>query len=150
LTDVADLLAPIRELQEEVRRTVVDACERASPEELSAIAAEEEGDTIYAIDRVSDSTLVDFFAREVAPRASLVLVGEGIEGGHVVLPRGTREEDARWRVIVDPIDGTRALMYQKRSGWVLTGVAPNRGPATALSDIELAVQTEIPTVKQHL
>jgi hypothetical protein len=29
-------------------------------------------------------------------------------------------------------------------------VAPNRGPATGLPDIELAVQTEIPLVKQHL
>jgi fructose-1,6-bisphosphatase/inositol monophosphatase family enzyme len=150
MTTVSELLAPIRELQAEVRRAVVDACERASLDEMSGIAAEEEGDTIYAIDRVSEETLVDFFSREVAPRAALVLIAEGIEGGRVVLPRGTREEDARWRIIVDPIDGTRAIMYQKRSAWVLTGVAPNRGPDTRLTDIELAVQTEIPIVKQHL
>jgi fructose-1,6-bisphosphatase/inositol monophosphatase family enzyme len=147
---IHDLLSPLRELHEEVRRAVVDACERASLEELAGIAAEDAGDTIYAIDRVSEDTLVEFFSREVAPRAPLVLVAEGIEGGRIALPRGTREEDARWRVIVDPIDGTRALMYQKRSGWVLTGVAPNRGASTALSDIELAIQTEIPVVKQHL
>jgi len=42
------------------------------------------------------------------------------------------------------------LMYQKRSAWVLTVVAPNRGPQTGLHDIILAAQTEIPTVKQHL
>jgi hypothetical protein len=53
-------------------------------------------------------------------------------------------------VIVDPIDGTRGLMYQKRAAWILTGVAPNRGAQTSLRDIELAVQTEIPLVKQHL
>jgi fructose-1,6-bisphosphatase/inositol monophosphatase family enzyme len=147
---IHDLLSPIRELQAEVRRVVVEACERASLDEMAGIAAEEEGDTIYAIDRVSEETLVEFFSREVAPRAALVLIAEGIEGGRVVLPRGTREEDARWRIIVDPIDGTRAIMYQKRSAWVLTGVAPNRGPDTRLSDIELAVQTEIPLVKQHL
>lgn len=41
-------------------------------------------------------------------------------------------------------------MYQKRSAWILTGVAPNKGPETNLADIELAVQTEIPLVKQHL
>jgi hypothetical protein len=41
-------------------------------------------------------------------------------------------------------------MYQKRSGWILTGVAPNRGEETSLADVELAVQTEIPVVKQHL
>jgi fructose-1,6-bisphosphatase/inositol monophosphatase family enzyme len=148
--DAALLLAPIRELQEEVRRAVVQACERASLDELSGIAAEEAGDTIYAIDRVSEETLVEFFAREVAPRAPLVLIAEGIEHGRVVLPLGTDARDARWRIIMDPIDGTRAIMYQKRAAWVLTGVAPNRGEATSLRDIELAVQTEIPLVKQHL
>lgn len=30
-------------------------------------------------------------------------------------------------------------MYQKRSAWILTGVAPNRGPETDLSDIEPAI-----------
>jgi hypothetical protein len=51
---------------------------------------------------------------------------------------------------MDPIDGTRGLMYQKRSAWILTGVAPNRGTGTRLSDITLAVQTEVPLVKQRL
>jgi len=41
-------------------------------------------------------------------------------------------------------------MYQKRSAWVLTGVAPNRGSETNFQDIALAVQTEIPLLKQHL
>src|SRR6185436_1540944 len=71
-------------------------------------------------------------------------------GGVHVLPEGASEADCRWRVLVDPIDGTRGLMYQKRSAWILTGVAPNRGSATRLRDIVVAVQTEIPLVKQHL
>jgi hypothetical protein len=41
-------------------------------------------------------------------------------------------------------------MYQKRSAWILTGVAPNHGEYTNLSDVTLAVQSEIPLVKQHL
>ena len=114
------------------------------------MAREAEGDTIYAVDRVSEERIVSFFAREVAPHAPLVLIAEGLEGGRVVLPAGTPEGEAVWRVLVDPIDGTRGLMYQKLSAWILTGVAPNRGPATDLSDIVLAVQTEIPLVKQHL
>ncbi|MGH9886031.1 MAG: inositol monophosphatase, partial [bacterium] len=67
----------------------------------------------------------------------------------VTLPRGTNEADCRWRVLVDPIDGTREIMYQKRSAWVLTGVAPNKGDATRVADIVLAVQTEIPVLKQQ-
>jgi fructose-1,6-bisphosphatase/inositol monophosphatase family enzyme len=150
MTGISTLLAPIRELHDEVRRVVVAACERASVDQLSGIASEAEGDTIYAIDRVSEDTLVEFFEREVASETPIVLIAEGLEHGSMVLPRGTAPDAARWRIIVDPIDGTRALMYQKRSGWILTGVAPNRGDATSLADIELAVQTEIPIVKQHL
>ena len=79
-----------------------------------------------------------------------MLVAEGLPGGRRCYPAGGDEASADWWIIVDPIDGTRGLMYQKRSAWMLTGVAPNRGPATSLRDIVLAVQTEIPLVKQHL
>ena len=148
---VTDLLDPIRRIHELVRDEVVATCERANVEQLAEISDDEsEGDTIYAIDRVSEELLVQLFAEELAPRAPLVLIAEGIEGGQMVLPSGATERDAVWRVMVDPIDGTRGLMYQKRSAWVLTGVAPNRGDETNLQDIELAVQTEIPLVKQHL
>ena len=119
-------------------------------EMLSAVDRDEAGDTIYAVDRVSEDLLIDFFEREIAPRVPVVLIAEGLAAGKIMLPRGLAETDAVWRIIVDPIDGTRGLMYQLHSGWVLTGVALNRGDQTGLSDIELAIQTEIPLVKQHL
>ena len=119
-------------------------------EALAAIAREEEGDTIYEVDRISEDLLIEFFEREIAASQPLILIAEGLPNGKVTLPRGTDEAAAVWRIIVDPIDGTRGLMYQKRSAWILTGVAPNRGDETNLSDIELAIQTEIPLVKQHL
>jgi fructose-1,6-bisphosphatase/inositol monophosphatase family enzyme len=137
-------------LHERIRGAVVAACESAASDELSRVVKEEEGDTIFAVDRVSEELLVEFFEHEVAPTAPLVLIAEGLDEGQVMLPRGVNESEAVWRIIVDPIDGTRGIMYQKRSAWVLTGVARNRGPATDLQDIELAVQTEIPLVKQHL
>jgi hypothetical protein len=143
-------LAPIRRLHAEIRDAVVRACEQAADDDMARVEHEGEGDTQYAVDRVSDERLVGFLAREIAPKTPLVLIAEGLPGGRVVLPDGAHEEDAVWRVLVDPIDGTRGLMYQKRSGWILTGVAPNRGEATNLRDIVLAVQTEIPLVKQHL
>ena len=149
--DVRDLLEPIRRIHERVRDAVVSASEQAEVDQLAEISDDESpGDTIYAIDRVSEELLVQLFAEELAQTAPLVLIAEGIEDGKLVLPVGATERDAVWRVIVDPIDGTRELMYQKRSAWVLTGVAPNRGAETNLQDIELAVQTEIPLVKQHL
>jgi fructose-1,6-bisphosphatase/inositol monophosphatase family enzyme len=146
-----ELLEIIRRVHERVRDAVVAESERARVDELAEVADDEsEGDTIYAVDRVSEELLVEMFETELAQQTSLVLVAEGIEGGFLVLPRGSSEDGAAWRVVVDPIDGTRGIMYQKRSAWVLTGVARNRGPETNLQDIEVAVQTEIPLVKQHL
>ena len=145
------LLAPVQALHRRIRRDVVEACERGAMAALSGVARdEEEGDTIYAIDRVAEHVLVEEIARTIATAdGSVLLVAEGLAGGEVVIPREAQRDDVRWVLIVDPIDGTRGLMYQKRPGWILTGVAA--GPdARTLADIELAVQTEIPLVKQHL
>jgi hypothetical protein len=148
--DIRKLLQPLRSLHEKIRASVVEACERSTSGEMAQVVSEEEVDTIFALDRVSEEVLIDFFEREVAPFTPVLLIAEGLSDGQITLPRGTAESDVVWRVIMDPIDGTRGLMYQKRSGWILTGVAPNRGPHTSLKDIELAVQTEIPLTKQHL
>ena len=150
MNDIRSLFEPIKGLHATIRQTVVDACENASFEEISEIIADSEGDTIFAIDRISEAMLIEFFETEIAPRVPVVLIAEGIAQGKVVLPTTASEPDAVWRIIVDPIDGTRGLMYQKRPGWILTGVAPNRGPKTSLRDIEFAIQTEIPLVKQYL
>ena len=148
--EIRELLGPIRRIHERVRDAVVAECEKAAVSNSLKSQTTSLGDTIYAIDRVSEELWKELFEHEVAIDAPLVLVAEGIEGGELVLPRGTGESDAVWRVVVDPIDGTRGVAYQKRSAWVLTGVAKNRGAETNLQDIELAIQTEIPLVKQHL
>jgi fructose-1,6-bisphosphatase/inositol monophosphatase family enzyme len=147
---IETLLPTIQKLHETIRDGVVEACERSATESLAAVAREQEGDTIYNVDRIGEELLIEFFEREIAVPSPLLLIAEGLPQGKIVLPRGTSESDVVLRIIVDPIDGTRGLMYQKRSAWILTGVAPNRGDDTNLSDIELAVQTEIPLVKQHL
>ena len=151
------LLAQLRALHEEIRDGVVRATEAQSVEALAAVARDDaaSADTIFAIDRVGEERLVAFFERAIAPERPLVLIAEGLSDvgygeGVLPLPRGVPAEAAEVRILVDPIDGTRGLMYQKRSAWILTGVAPNRGPATHLRDIEVALQTEIPLAKQHL
>jgi fructose-1,6-bisphosphatase/inositol monophosphatase family enzyme len=143
------LLEPIRALHRRVRREVMGAGERQSISALAAVAEEGPGDTLYAIDRVSEALLVEELGRAAERVGGVVLIAEGLSGG-LALPAGRTDDRCRYRVLVDPIDGTRGLMYQKRPAWMLTGVAPNRGPDTCLSDIELAVQTELPLVKQFL
>lgn len=150
LNSAGEFLPIIKRLHEKIRDAVVAACEETAIEKLAGIAKEEEGDTIYTVDRVSEEILIEFVEKEIATQTPVVLIAEGITGGQVILPSGIKEEDCLWRIIVDPIDGTRGLMYQKRSAWILTGIAPNKGENTNLSDIEFAVQTEIPLVKQHL
>jgi len=149
--DVNNLLEPLRKVHEQVRDAVLSSCEQSELEALSHVDDDQSsGDTLYAIDRISEKALIALFESEIASSAPILLIGEGLPDGQVVLPSGADENDVIWRIIVDPIDGTREIMYQKRSAWVLTGVAPNRGPETNLQDIVLALQTEIPTLKQHL
>ncbi len=144
------LLTSIRGIHAAIRDRVVQACEQMSIEHLASVVGEQAGDTIFAIDRISEEVLLSHFA-QLGQDWSFVLIAEGLgEDGTRVFPAGTEPEQAELRILVDPIDGTRGVMYQKRSAWILTGVAPNRGPLTNLADIELAVQTEVPLVKQHL
>ncbi|MFT5125681.1 MAG: hypothetical protein ACI9TH_003968 [Kiritimatiellia bacterium] len=139
-------IEPIKAMHARIRDAVVAACEATAMDQLADADTDQEGDIIYAIDRVSEEHLLELLA-DFPP---LVLIAEGLPNAGCVLPAGTDEASVAWRMIVDPIDGTRGLMYQKRSAWILTGLAPNRGPSTSLKDIQLAVQTEIPLIKQHL
>lgn len=144
------LLSRIRAVHEAIRDQVVRACEVRSPEELSQVVGDDAGDTQFAIDRVSEEALLDHFA-DVAREWPCLLIAEGLgHDGRRVLPSAARPSAAEIVVLVDPIDGTRGLMVQKRSAWILTGVAAFREGPLTLADIQLAVQTEIPLVKQHL
>ncbi len=151
IRDSEELLQRIRGIHEAIRDEVVATCERQATEDLSRIVAEDDaGDTVFAIDRVSEEVLLSRFG-ELALEWPITLVAEGLANdGIVALSAGDGRADGGLRVIVDPIDGTRGLMYQKRPAWILTGVAPDRASATTLRDIELAVMTEIPLVRQHL
>lgn len=107
-------------------------------------------DTIYGVDRISEAVILDWFERKW-PRAwptELVMEGLDESADAVTFPRGTPVSRTILKCILDPIDGTRSLMYDKRSAWVLTGLAPQRGKRTTLGDIAVAVMTELPPVKQ--
>jgi fructose-1,6-bisphosphatase/inositol monophosphatase family enzyme len=149
MTDVSVLLEPIRRIHNQIRDSLISEAELSSLAELSGIHHEDVSDTIYRIDTITEERLAYLF-EALSRDHSFVLTAEGLSGKNLIYPRGAGEHDAEWRIIVDPIDGTRGLMYQKRSAWILTGVAPNRGPRTSLRDVVLAVQTEVPLVKQHL
>jgi len=149
MRDPQALLDTILALHAEVRDDIVAATERRSAESMAAVDRDGAGDTIYAIDTIAES-IVERFAEALARDRTFLMVAEGLPGGRRLYPAGADEAAADCWIVVDPIDGTRGLMYQKRSAWILTAVAPNHGARTSLRDIVLAVQTEIPLVKQHL
>jgi len=150
IREAQQLLEQLQIIHGAIRDQVLRASEEMAAEQLSAIVAEQAGDVVFAIDRISEEVLLKQFAR-LAERWSFVLIAEGLsEDGVAVFPHGIDPAQAELRIIIDPIDGTRGIMYQKRAAWILTGVAPNHGSQTGLHQIELAIQTEIPLVKQHL
>ncbi|HYC71349.1 MAG TPA: inositol monophosphatase [Opitutaceae bacterium] len=110
---------------------------------VAAVAAE---DTIYAVDRVSERSILRWLAEHWPRTWPVELVMEGLAPG-TTFPRGTPVAATRHRLILDPIDGTRMLMHDKRSAWSLAGLAPQRGPRTTLEDIFVAAMTELPTTK---
>lgn len=148
IRDSDALLDALRAVHAELRAAVLAASDSAPVEELSAVVADGEGDTVFALDRIGEERLARLFA-PIAERWPLRLIAEGVPEPGIELPAGgSRPPEVV--VVVDPVDGTRGLMYHKRSAWILTGVAPVRGRTPTLADIELAVQTEIPLPKQHL
>ena len=80
----------IRSVHEEIRAAVVTACEESSTADLSRVVEDGDGDTIYAVDRLSEEILVDLFERTIASKTPIVLIAEGLSGGKIVLPRCIR------------------------------------------------------------
>ena len=81
------LVDPILALHRRIRADVVAACEAAALESLSDVASDEEGDTIYAIDRVAEHVLIDEIGRTIASEsAPVLLIAEGLPGGRVLVP----------------------------------------------------------------
>jgi fructose-1,6-bisphosphatase/inositol monophosphatase family enzyme len=146
--DLQEVRQRLMRVAERVRDHALRELRQQSTETLSAVAFESQADKIYVIDRAVESVLLPALAEELQPVLSFALICEGVNDEEpLAFPRRTPIEQCQARLIMDPIDGTRAIMYNKRSAWVLAGLAPNRGEATSLRDIDLAIQVEIPTTR---
>ena len=132
-----------------IRDAVLAARDKSSGADLSAIAEVTAADTIYAIDKISEDAITHWFTAHWPKDEPVELVLEGLEeAGPLTFPKGTPVAATRWKCIMDPIDGTRNIMYDKRSAWVLSALAPQRGAATSIADLQIAAMTELSTTKQ--
>jgi hypothetical protein len=135
-------------LQDHIRDSLMGARKRQAGR-FAQVVAVTAADTIYHVDRLGEHAILAWFDRHWPKDWPVEVVMEGLEAGDAVtFPRGTRVERTILRCILDPIDGTRNLMYDKRSAWTLAALAPQRGVRTNLSDIVVAAMTELPTSKQ--
>lgn len=135
-------------LQDHIRDTLIASRPRHA-QRYAQIVAVTAADTIYQVDKLSENAILTWFEKHWPQHWPLELVMEGLEDhGPVTFPAGTPVARTWLKCIIDPIDGTRGLMYDKRSAWILAGLAPQRGARTHVGDIVVAAMTELPTSKQ--
>lgn len=148
-SDIKRLHFQLGQLHRKLRDSVLHQTKTMSFDAMSEVVAEHGGDVVFAIDKFAETPLLKFCEQELYPEFEFVLIAEGLpDKGIALFSKKSHANDVPFRIIIDPIDGTRPLMYDKRSAWILTGVAHNRGEETCLCDIFFAIQTEIPTSKQ--
>lgn len=133
----------------QVRTSIQRARGKMTSSELASVAMQTEADTIFRADTIAETAIHQYFATHWPVDLPVEIVMEGIdEDKPLTFPTGTVKEQTSWKCIIDPIDGTRGWMFDKRSAWFLGAVAPQRGPQTSLADIVVASMVELPTVKQ--
>jgi fructose-1,6-bisphosphatase/inositol monophosphatase family enzyme len=141
------LLKMLKECGSAVQRKVYESVRTSSTDTLSAVHAEKPEDTIYQIDRDVEDVLVAILEKYHESCGGFAVFAEGIADSEEGLVLGN---NPKYAIIIDPIDGTRGIMYNKRPAFFLAGIALNDGKATRLSDIFVAVMVELPISKQFL
>ncbi len=135
-------------LQRFALETILTQRERKTSLQLASITEETPADTIYAIDEISDAAILRWFAENWPSKWPVELIMEGFEGKPLQFPEHVTSEETLLKCIIDPIDGTRGLMYDKRPAWILSGIAKQKGETNSLDDIIVAAMTEVPTTRQ--
>jgi hypothetical protein len=149
ISEAHQIRALLLDLGDHVRQSVIGIRREGDIGAFAAVSRESVADTIYGIDRISEDAISIWFAKHWPASIPVELVMEGVDPEHsVTVPAGIPIEQTQAKIILDPVDGTRGIMYDKRAAWFLAGVAPQRGAATRLSEIEVAVMVELPTTKQ--
>ncbi len=148
-----ELSARLADLGTAIRDEVLAQRAGREPGALATLVGAVTADVTYEIDRVSEERVLEWLRGNWPESEPVRLVMEGLEDHDLVtVPDATAPGDVRWVCIVDPVDGSRNLMFDKRSGWVLAAVAPatlgaDGLPGSRLTDVVASVMTEIPTTR---
>ncbi len=142
------LLETGRLVADRVRQSV----QNQTVEQLSSVWKIDAADTIFKIDRDVEEVFVPYLNQEAERLGGIWLIAEGVgeETGGIGLPFGRKQSECKWFLLIDPIDGTRGIMYDKRSAFFLAGAGLNNSSGNSLTDIDVAVMCELPTSKAYL
>ena len=123
--DRGELLGHLRTLALQIRDAVLAGIAASTTTQLSAAVDRRGGDVIYGIDTHAEDALLSY-CREWSREVPFLLIAEGLEEGQKTFPDAAAAPT--FTLIVDPVDGSRELMFGKRSAWTLLGLAPPPRP----------------------
>jgi fructose-1,6-bisphosphatase/inositol monophosphatase family enzyme len=149
--EVERLIPALRRLATEIRRLARQAPTALGSPDSAHPVGQGRGDVTFHPDEVAEDFLGRWFA-EQASLAPLSMLTEDFGWRH----GGPGTEQGTWRelpdsnhggprVIIDPIDGTRHLLFELRSAWTVIGVAGPGELDPQQVHLEFALVTEIPT-----
>lgn len=125
----------------EIGRAVRDELLGSGVPMSGEVLRREGGDEIFGVDELAHSIIIRGL-EQIAPRWPGSLIIEGSD-----TPIEVGRQRGSWVFLVDPIDGTRPWLADKRSAWVLLGAGRR---AHTLEDLEVGAAVEIPTQRARL
>lgn len=135
-------------LGREVLETFYELRRSESVDLLASVKAAVAADLIYVIDHAIEERIVSWLDQHWPSKSPIKLVMEGLEEP-LTLPRSTRARPVL-TLIIDPIDGTREIMWDRRSAWFLAALADHLdGQTSHLKDVAIAVMVELPPTRHR-
>jgi len=133
-----------------IRKQVLDG-RKTSTLALNQVNRVSHADEVYELDVLAENGLHDFLNNAFQGFSIPVhWIMEGLDKPqHFGASSGAGHQ--AWSLIVDPVDGTRCLMYDKRSAWVLSAMARHPHERVPMaSDMFAWAMVEIPVTRQFL
>lgn len=146
IPELEGLTAAMEALGAHVRDSFVNRRSALTTAEMASVSHHSPADTIYMIDREIEEAIVQWLRAQWPKHFPVQLIMEGLDEASVF----PEDREPLGCLIIDPIDGTREIMWDRRSAWFLAGLAPIGGqPRPRLNDLQAAVMVELPPTRQR-
>ena len=110
---------------------------------FAAVSHQSRSDLIYGIDAAIEALILQWLEASWPAAFPVRLVMEGVDEERA-FPETRPGGGALGTLIIDPIDGTREIMWDRRSAWFLAAYAPPTPASARLVDLSAAVMVELP------